>query len=86
MKHITEEYGQPCELIESTCEEFFVLKEFLKRHGVEARLCIMSGDMCKWQIRNGYKEWAHLYKNDTITGSKIIEIVEADIKSGNWCR
>lgn len=86
MKHITEEYGQPCEQIESTCEEFFVLKEFLKRHGVEARLIIVKGDRCKWQIRNGYKDMVQLHKNNTISCNKIIEIVEADIKSGHWCR
>ena len=86
MKHITEEYGQPCELIESTCEEFRLLKEFLKRFGIEARRCVSDGKTCKWQIRNGYKEWAHLYKECEITGNKIIKIVERDIESGHWCR
>ena len=86
MKHITEEYGQPCEVIESSCEEFYILKEFLKRHGVEARQIISDGKTCKWQIRNGYKEWAHLYKGCSVHCKNICEGVEADIESGHWCR
>ena len=82
MKYITEEYGQPCELIESTCEEFFIMKEFLKQHGVEARLVMSYGEVCKWQIRNVYKYWCF----GTINGSEIAKRAEKEIESGNWCR
>lgn len=37
MKHITEENKSPCNHIESSIEEFYILKDFLKLYGVEAR-------------------------------------------------
>lgn len=60
MKHIKEEYGSPCNHIESTVEEFYTMKNFLKIYGVEARMIMSCGDICTWQIRNGYKDWVHL--------------------------
>ena len=86
MKHITEEYGHPCDLIESTCEEFFAMKEFLKRYGVEARMISSYGDTCKWQIRNNYKEWVCVFRNVSEKCAKIVELAEEEIKSGHWCR
>lgn len=86
MKHIKEEYGSPCDKIESTFEEFEIMKDFLKSFGVEARLCSACGNKCEWQIRNGYKDWAHLYANNQITGQKIIDIVEEDIKNNSYAR
>lgn len=86
MKHITEEYGQPCELIESTYEEFVILSEFLKRHGVEVRHCRSDRNTVVWQIRNGYKEMAHLYKGQSKHCETICRVVEEDIKSGHWRR
>lgn len=84
MKHIKEEYGQPYNKIESTIEEFYILKDFLRIYGVEARKCSICDGICTWQIRNGYKDWANLYSNDTITGQNIIDIVEKNITDGNW--
>ncbi len=86
MKHIKEEYGQACNKIESTIDEFYILKDFLKVYGVETRICSACGDTCIWQIRNGYKDWANLYSNDKITGQNIIDIVEKNITDGSWDR
>ena len=85
MKHITEEYGSPCNKIESTKAEFFILKSFLEKYGVEARMISACGDTCEWQIRNGYKEWVHLKKREKVCEG-IIELVEEDIKSGCYRR
>ena len=86
MKHITEEYGQPCDLIESTCEEFYIMKEFLKRFGVEARQCISYGNTCRWQIRNNYKEWVCVSRGISERCEWIANAAEEEIKSGHWCR
>lgn len=81
MKHIKEEYGSSCNLMESSLEEFYILKEFLIHHGIEARICSIHRENCVWQIRNGYKDWAHLYSKIQITGQKIIDIAEEGIRS-----
>ena len=86
MKHITEEYGQPCNKIESTHEEYLLLKNFLKAYGIESRMISGCGDKVEWQIRNGYKIWAELYRDNQITGQKIIDIVEDDIRSNCYQR
>lgn len=86
MKHITEEYGQPCDLIESTCEEFFAMKEFLERYGVEARMISSYGDTCKWQIRNNYREWVRLSRETSERCKWIVKIAEKEIEEGHWCR
>lgn len=86
MRHIKEKYEMPCNYIESSIEEFYILKDFLELYGVEARMCSAYGDTCVWQIRNGYKDWAHLYRNNQITGSNIINIVEENIKKGCYSR
>lgn len=86
MKHITEEYGQETNIMQSTLEEYHILKNFLTMYGIEVRMISIIDNTVEWQIRNGYKDWAHLYSNDNITGQKIIDIVEDNIKSGSWCR
>ena len=85
MKHITIEYGQSRELIESTLAEFSIMREFLERHGIEARICSVQGERCTWQIRNGYKDWVHLNK-DCKRCQQIIDTVETAIESGSWRR
>ena len=85
MKRITEQYGNPCDYIESTIEEFFMLKEFLKNYGVEARMISASGDTCEWQIRNDYRNWVHLKRNVKACES-IINIVEENIKYDVYSR
>ena len=85
MKRITEEYGTPCNEIESTIEEFLILKAFLKEHGVEARMITVCGNTCKWQIRNGYKDWVHLNKNEKVC-ENIIDTVEENIKNNSYAR
>lgn len=85
MKHITEEYGQPCDIIESTVEEFYIFKNFLKLHGIEARMIMSCGDTCTWQIRNGYKDWVYLNKNEKVC-ERIINIVEENIENNVYSR
>ena len=85
MKHIKEEYGQPCNQIESSKEEFYILKDFLKLYGVEARMIMCCGDTCVWQIRNGYKDWVHLNSNEKVC-ERIINIVEENIAKNVYSR
>lgn len=85
MKHITEEYGSPCNHIESTIEEFFILKAFLKEYGVEARRISACGNVCEWQIRNGYKDWVHLNRNEKVC-ERIIDTVEENIATNVYSR
>lgn len=85
MKRITEEYGSPCNKIESTYEEFYILKAFLKEHGIEARMITACGNTCEWQIRNGYKDWVYLNKNEKVCEG-IIDIVEENIKDNSYAR
>lgn len=86
MRLITQEYGQPCELVESTLEEFYVMKELLKRNGAEARLVSRYCNSCVWQIRNNYKEEVDMKRGISSVCDRIIKTVEADIESGHWCR
>lgn len=83
MKHITERYGSPCDLIESTYEEFCIMREFLKEYGVEVRKCSSLGNVYVWQIRNVYKDNAG-FKH--LTGAEITERSERAIENGYWCR
>lgn len=85
MKHIKEEYGSPCNIIESTNEEFFILKNFLKEYGIEARRISACGNTCQWQIRNGYKDWVHLNSENKLAQT-IISIVEDNIKNNTYAR
>lgn len=85
MKHITEEYRQPCNIIESTVDEFYIMKNFLKIYGVEARMIMSCGNTCTWQIRNGYKDWVHLNRSEKVCES-IINIVEEDIENNTYSR
>ena len=86
MKHITEEYGQETNKMQSTLEEYHILKGFLTMYGIEVRTILIVGNMVEWQIRNGYKDWSNFYRNNNITGQKIIDVVEDNIKNGSWCR
>lgn len=85
MKHIKEEYGQPCNIIESTVEEYYTMKNFLRIYGVETRMIMSCGDTCTWQIRNGYKDWVNLNRNEKVC-ERIINIVEENIETGCYSR
>lgn len=85
MKHITEEYGTECNKIESTYEEYMILKKFLEVHGVEARRCSGCGNKVEWQIRNDYKNWVHLNKNEKVC-EQIINTVEDNIRRKSYQR
>ena len=64
MKHITEEYKQPTNDIESTREEFEIMKAFLEEHGVLVRKISVIDGVVKWQAKNPYKVWAELTRNE----------------------
>lgn len=83
MKHITMEYGQETNLIESTLEEFDILKKFLEKHGVLIRKCIMCGDVVTWQAKNPYQIWANLNRNEC---PSIKKNADEEIESRDWCR
>lgn len=85
MKHITEEYGSPCNHIESSIKEFYILKDFLKLYGIEARMIMSCGNTCTWQIRNGYKDWVYLNRNEKVC-ERIINLVEENIENNVYSR
>lgn len=81
MKHITMEYGQECNLITSTPEEFWILKAFLEKHGILVRSCVSTKDEVKWQIQNPYQVWANLYSHDF---PLVKEQGDREMESNNW--
>ena len=87
MKHIQEKYGMECNYIESSYDEFLIMKEFLKKHGIEARTMTYwrgdEGEKCTWQIRNPYQFYAELCRGHN--GNEIVKMSEEEIKSGRWC-
>ena len=61
MKHITEKYGQPCNLLSLNYEDYLALQNFLKPLGVRLRTTIVDGGYngtCEIQGENPYKIWA----------------------------
>lgn len=85
MKHITTQYGQECNYIECTWDEYCILDKFLRQLGVEIRHMISDSTTVQVQARNNYKDNAEMYRNHKI-GSLICELSEEEIKSGHWRR
>lgn len=60
MKHISEQYGNPANLLQVSDEEFEAVAEFLKRLGVRCRVTSWnvggSGELII-QAENPYKTW-----------------------------
>lgn len=81
MKHITEEYRQPTNDIESTREEFEIMKAFLEKHGVLVRKISVIDGVVKWQAKNPYKVWAELTRNE----NKVSKNAENEMHSRRWC-
>ena len=58
MKHITEEYGGPTNLLEMRREDFDPLRDFLRQEGVDIRMTMFYGETCTIQAqihgKNGY--------------------------------
>ena len=81
MKHITEEYRQPTNDIESTREEFEIMKAFLEEHGVLVRKISVIDGVVKWQAKNPYKVWAELTRNE----NKVSKNAENEMHSRRWC-
>lgn len=85
LKLITERYGQPCEIIESTLEEFYIMKNVLKSNGVEARLISCTSEkICTWQIRNSYKDALKIASIYSDYAKKLYNRVEKDVKEDVW--
>lgn len=55
MKHITEEYGQPCNLLELSEEEYRELDAFLRLEGIIIRRCRSYCGTTTIQAENPYK-------------------------------
>lgn len=79
MRHITEEYGQPCNLLELTEEEYRVLDAFLMNLGIRSRRT--SSDFGKGttviQAENPYRERLLLYFNRS--AAEALESAEQDM-------
>ena len=83
MKHITMEYGQETNLMESSVEEFYVLKCFLEKHGVLIRMCSLCDGIVVWQARNPYQVWANLNASVCPSTKKI---ADEEMEDKHWCR
>ena len=57
MKHITEEYGQPCNLLVLSREEYHMLDAFLRLEGVRIRRCKEFGSEVTIQAENPFMRW-----------------------------
>ena len=55
MKHITTEYGQPCNYLELTEEEYKALDGFLRGVGVQSRRTTSYNGVVTIQAENPYK-------------------------------
>ena len=86
MKHITEKYRQPCNIMESTYEEYSMMSEFLKPYGIETRTISYWREdgiaMCTWQVRNTYKVFCF----SGLKGEAISKLAEEHMASGTWRR
>ena len=83
MEHITMQYGQECNLIKSTLEEFRIMEKFLEAHGVLVRICKMSKDEVEWQAQNPYQVWANLYSSHF---PLIKKQGDNEMEDKHWCR
>lgn len=73
MKIITEQHSDRVyEVIESTLEEYEIMRTILNRNGVAVHLVMVTGNECRWQIFNPYK--------GLVDSNKAV-IVERQIKS-----
>lgn len=57
MKHITEQYGCPDNLLQMRTEDFYQLRDFLREAGADIRMVTEYAGTCTVQIRNDGKEW-----------------------------
>ena len=57
MKHIANEYGSPCNLLELTSDELKALEPFLLALGVRCRTTMAYGDKKQIQAENVYRTW-----------------------------
>lgn len=57
MMHITEEYGQPCNLLVLSEEEYRVLDAFLRLEGVRIRQCKSYRGTVTIQGENPFQQW-----------------------------
>lgn len=57
MDHIKEEYGQPCNHIKCSYEEYLVMKNSFREIGVAVRMVLAEGDVVICQVINPYEEF-----------------------------
>lgn len=84
MKHITEKYGTPENLMSCTNDEYVAIREMLKAICVETRITNRCGDSVTFQVCNPYRDNCILYKH--CTGERISAITSANIRSGNYAQ
>lgn len=82
MKHIVKEYGKETNLLECTETEFWVLKNFLAKVGVEIRWSSGYQGVVTCQVRNAHRETCKLYKEKD--GKWIDEHAEKSVEDGRW--
>lgn len=82
MKRITEKYGEPCNYIELSDDEYKELYYFLLELGVELRPMIYHGDkkIYECQARNPFKDRLQY------VDKKSYDSVTKDVKQGWWRR
>lgn len=89
MKHITEQYGSKTNLIQSTYEEFNIIKDFLHQLNVECRLVLVDGseNTCLFQARNTFEHVCYdkfIIDNDKM--EKLQKNCKEEIKKGMYGR
>lgn len=63
MKHITMEYGQPCNYLELTEAEYKVLEGFLRGEGVRCRAITRYNGNVTIQAENPYETYSIIYSD-----------------------
>lgn len=82
MKRIVGEYGLETNILECTEGEFWILKNFLAKVGVEIRRSSSYQGVVTCQVRNAHRETCKIYKE--WDGKWIDGHAEKSIKDGHW--
>ena len=86
MEHITEQYGQECNILKLTSSEFWTLKEFMGPMGVELRAISYDGatDIYTIQGRNPIMNACMLYGDRP--ANWVFQQARKEIQDGSWRR
>lgn len=84
MKHIIQQYGTECSLLELSYAEYHALRAFLEPSGVELRLTCYHGDTdtCVIQARSALLDNCRSFGDRSSSWS--LERSQKDILEGRW--